>query len=264
MNCRVGKLFEIIQLYLEKLCNEEETVNLFKLLSLDLSPCLQKKIIKIYISYFQNDKIPTNTKKNFLDNLLKNNFLEISEYVLSISLLDVRIEILKLFYILTNNKDLSEVYINYLNNMKGKDGLKNMDNFIGDNLLPDQIFVEINEKKEKLVNYFNKDMYDKDLESLWVILSQWLTVKTNSKKNTNVKSYSSLTVSNTILEYCFLFVSRAPEKYVDLFIATIFSFFKDETITNNFFTISHSFLYHYTTILYFFIINLNHRNITIF
>ena len=49
-----------------------------------------------------------------LDNLLKNNMLEISEYALIISILDVRTEILKLFKLILDNKDLSEIYLKYL------------------------------------------------------------------------------------------------------------------------------------------------------
>ena len=95
MNKKVEKLFVIIQFYIEKICDdEEEIIYLYKFLCLDLSPCLQKKIIQVFLSYFQNDKITNETKKNIFDNLIKNNFLEISEYILCISLLDVRIEIL--------------------------------------------------------------------------------------------------------------------------------------------------------------------------
>ena len=41
MNSRIGKLFEIIQLFVDNFSTEPETANLFKLLSLDISPCLQ-------------------------------------------------------------------------------------------------------------------------------------------------------------------------------------------------------------------------------
>ena len=53
LNAKTGKLFEIIQLYLDKLSHEDEDdINLFKLICLDFSPCIQKKIISIYISHF--------------------------------------------------------------------------------------------------------------------------------------------------------------------------------------------------------------------
>lgn len=230
LNKRVEKIFGIIEIYMEKLCEENEAVILYKFLSLDLSPCLQKKLINVYISYLQNSKIQISTKKSFLDNLLKCNFLEISEFILSSSLLDVRLEMLKLLYALTDNKDLNENYTKFLTNMRGEDGINKMNYFIGDNLLPDKILIDLNEKeKTKLVNYFNIDNYNKDLDLFWSILSQWLTVKsTINKRNStaNLKSKANMEISNEILEYCLLFISRAPEKYIDLFIAILNSFSK--------------------------------------
>ena len=255
MNIKVEKLFSIIQLYIEKYNEGDEAVNLYKLLSLDLSPCLQKKIIQLYYSHFQNAKIPDTSKKSVLDNLLKNNFLEISEYILCVSLLDVRIEMVKLFKLLNDNKDLSEIYTKYLNNMRGEDGLKNIHHFIADNLYPDRLEAEIKpNKKEKLINYFNAEYFNKDLDKLWNILFQWLIVKTHKSKTGNVKANSNITISDTIIEYSLLFASRAPEKYVDLFIAIVMSFFKDETITNRILLYTNENIYPWVieTIFYFY------------
>ena len=47
MNIKISKLFETIQLYMNSLSSDSETSNLFKLLTLDLSPCLQLKIIQV-------------------------------------------------------------------------------------------------------------------------------------------------------------------------------------------------------------------------
>ena len=47
---------------MDTLPNDPDNINLFKLLSLDLSPCLQKKIIQLYVNYFDNKKIEINTK----------------------------------------------------------------------------------------------------------------------------------------------------------------------------------------------------------
>ena len=103
LNTKIEKLIDIVKIYIDKKLYEPEdnVVILYQLLSFDLSPCLQKKIIQVYFSHFKNDKVPMEIKKNVLDNLLKNNFIEISEYILCISLLDVRIEMLKLFKIIT-------------------------------------------------------------------------------------------------------------------------------------------------------------------
>ena len=70
MNIKVGKLFEIIQLFVDNLSHENETANLFKLLSLDISPCLQKKVITTYQKYFDNRKINHIDKEKALNILL--------------------------------------------------------------------------------------------------------------------------------------------------------------------------------------------------
>ena len=256
MDKKLEKLFEIIQLYLEKICDEKEIINLYKLLCLDLSPCLQKKIIQVYLLYFQNNKIENENKKNTFDNLLKNNFLEISEYILCISLLDVRIEILKLLKLLYDYKEFSEIYIKYINYTRGEEGWTNLHHFIGDNLLPDLINVEIKQnEKEQLIKYFNKEVYYKDLDILWNMISEWLIIKTGHKqKSLNVKANSHITISNIIIEYCLLFASRSYEKFVDLFIAIVFSYFKDETIVNRTLLYDNKYIYLWVieTIFYFY------------
>ena len=256
MNSKLHNLFGIIQLYIEKHSNDEEKNNLYKLLCLDLSPCLQKKIIKLFYTLFQNDKMPMDERKNILDNLLKNNFLEISEYVLCVSLLDVRIEIIKLIKLLLEHKDLSETLTKYLNNMRGEDGLKNLHYFFADNLLPDQLIAEIApNQKDKLIKYFNNDVYLKDLDQMWKIISGWaIEKKSGSKVKGNVNINSGITISNTYLEYCLFFASKAPEKFVDLFIQTVFSYFKDETILNRPLLYNNKYIYPWVieTIFYFY------------
>ena len=61
-------------------------------------------------------------------------------------------------------------------------------------------------------------------------------------------------ISNTILEYCLLFVSRAPEKFIDLFISVLNSYFKDETINNRGILYANQYLYPWVieTIFYFY------------
>ena len=83
MNYKVGKLFEIIQLYIDNNVEDTQINDIFKLLSLDLSPCLQKKIIQLYISHFSNPEIQEEQKIKTLNNLLENNYIELSEYALN-------------------------------------------------------------------------------------------------------------------------------------------------------------------------------------
>ena len=145
MNIKTEKLFEIIQIYINKLGTEEDTVNLYKLLLLDLSPCLQMKIIQVYINYFSCKNIQSDKKEVTLLNLLKKNYFEISEYALAISLLDVRIELLKLLKILYNNYR-EEIEDFFKNNLK-----RNIDlffDYLGENLFPEQLLVEIDHNKK--------------------------------------------------------------------------------------------------------------------
>ena len=264
MDIMLDKFFSIVSLYIEKISDKEDIVDIYKLLLMDLNPCLQKMIILLFHNYFSKNKIKISDKQKLLEILLKNNMLDISEYILIISILDVRIEILKLFQLINSDKDLSDIFTKYLTNMKGENGLKNLHKFFGDNSLPDKIIINKENENNKLINYFNSEIYDKDLDSLWNYLTNWLTYKsipvvpTNSSKSAkveikpNIKSY--LYISETYLEYCLLFISKAPEKFVDLFISILFSFFKDQTINNRIIVYENEHIYPWIiqTIFYFY------------
>ena len=237
MNTKIFKVFNIIQLYIEKFSQEEETNNLFKLLSLDLSPCLQIKIIQVYLSIFENDKIPADTKKNILDKLLKQDFIEITEYVLSISMLDVRNELIKLYKIIFENKTFFNLTKSHIEYLLGDNALQNFLFFISDNLLPDQLIVETeseqkteNSKPKHLVEYFNNDIYNKDLENSWQLLSEWSTIETIVKQKNKTEINNML--KDMVLNNCMIFVSRAPSKFVDLLIISLISFMKDDSVSN--------------------------------
>ena len=147
MNEKVDKLFDTIQIYINKLDPEKETINLYKFLTLDISPCLQKKIIQVYISHFSLSRSDGVNQLKTLNNLLENGYIEITEYALSISLLDVRITILTLFkLILSKFWDTFFAYVSvHPNNIR----LLDIYNFIGENLLPDKLMVEIDKRESK-------------------------------------------------------------------------------------------------------------------
>jgi hypothetical protein len=133
MNTKINKLFETIQLYLEKFNNEEDNVNLFKLLCLDLSPCLQIKIIDAYKKFFKKNRKDSEFKSKVLVNLLeKNNLFDIYEYVLSISLLDVKIELVELLRLLM--KEYNKEIDNYCAKKHYK--ISQFFRFVGYHLLP--------------------------------------------------------------------------------------------------------------------------------
>ena len=259
MDVRLDELFKIIQIYIDKLCDDEQTVNLFQLLSLDLSPCLQKKIVEIYINYFGNKKIELKTKLKAFEFLIKHNFIELIEYVFSVSLLDIRVEILSLLKIIFDDKELKNKFQNYLG--IGENGMNNFYIFISENLLPEQLYVEIDEKqntnpddksfklenllkntmgvnnKKELVHitkYFNKTIYEEQVKAIWKVLMNWIIYKvpaiSNSRSKKKDKEINN--IHNFIIDFCIAFTSKSPFNYIDLFILTIISYFKDESIPN--------------------------------
>ena len=230
MNTKVEKLFETIQLYVNILSNESDTVNLFKLLSLDLSPCLQKKIIKTYQHFFDNHKISEEIKVIALDNLINNNFFEIFEYVLSVSLLDVRIELLDLFRIISiKYKEKIEKYI--------KENELVIMEYLGEYLFPDNLNIIIDNNYNKLIklnDYFNKEIYNNDIASLWIVLNNWITSKyimTITEKNEQ-KMVNCLYANQSVINIFIQFISKVSPYYIDGFLLLLFSLLTNVTIYN--------------------------------
>ena len=255
MNTKIGKLFDTIQLYVNKLSNESDTINLFKLLSLDLSPCLQKKIIMVYQYFFENHKIQEDVKEHALDNLLNNYFFEIFEYVLSVSLLDVRIELIELLRI------ISIEYKQKIENYIAENKLIIMD-YIGEYLLPDNLKVNLIDKDiEKdnkmfyLNEYFDKESYNGDIVLLWNVLNNWITYKSiipiehgNGKKLVNYL-FANPSVINIFIQ----FVSKVSPYYIDCLLILLFSLVTNITIYNrNVFLNNNSFYKWLFEIIYFF------------
>ena len=164
MSDKVDKLFDTIQIYINKL-DTDKTINLYKLLSLDLSPCLQKKITQVYINHFESQNVTADKKKSTAKNLLDNNYIEITEYVLSISLLDIRIQILYLFKIIISDyyqffSDQFSISINEKNMIAIR--FADIINFISENLLPDKLHVEIDIVQSK------DDKYTESLQNIFL------------------------------------------------------------------------------------------------
>ena len=253
MNTKIGKLFDTIQLYVNKLSGEPDTINLFKLLSLDLSPCLQKKIIMVYQYFFDDRKILEDTKKQALDNLLKNNFFEIFEYVLSVSLLDVRIELIELLRIISiEYKQKIEQYIE-------ENKLIIMD-YIGEYLLPDNLKVIVEDKKKDnnmiyLHEYFDKESYNGDIVLFWNVLNNWITYKSfipiNDGKEKKLENY--LFANPSVINIFIKFVSKVSPYYIDCLLILLFSLVTNITIYNrNIFLKDNSFYKWLFEIIYYF------------
>ena len=267
MNIRLEELFKIIQIYVDSYFRETQTLNLFQLLALDLSPCLQKKIIQVYINYFNNKKIENRIKEKSLEILIKNYFIELIEYAFSISLFDVKLEILFLFKIILDNPKLKPIFQKY----KGIEynGMNKFYIFIADNLLPNQLYVKVsnnsnnniindsseiknediikknsmnsikdkdNTKKEliSINNFFNKETYEKEVQNIWKFLVQWMLYKDSTPNSilSKKKQKEINKLHNFIIDFCITFVSRCPFNHIDLFMLTLRSYFKNESIIN--------------------------------
>ena len=244
MNDKIGKLFEIIQLYIDKLDPNEEEVNLFKLLSLDLSPCLQKKIIETYIRHFQSNSVPKNVKLNTVENLVRNNFFDIYEYVISICVLDIRIELLHLLDLLI--KDYNNVLTSKIPTY-----MINIFDFIADNLLPEQLVVQINESKfERMSKYFNKTEYENQVDLLWQYLKSMI-FKNGGMVGGKI---SRLEFNELYINFCIYFVSKNMNtNYIYEFLLLVQEYFKKKNISNLYILFEKDFFYMWIieTIFYF-------------
>ena len=72
-------------------------------------------------------------------NLIKNNFLDILEYIFSISLIDIKIELVKMLSIM-----MKYISNNSYFNKKIPTEMIDIISFIGDNILPEQLITKIN------------------------------------------------------------------------------------------------------------------------
>ena len=269
MNTKVNKLFETIELYLDKFPNEEDNINLFNLLSLDLSPCLQIKIVGAYKKFFQHKRKDLINKSMAFKTLLKNSLFDIYEYVFSIALLDVKVELIDFLKLLM--QDYSQEIDEYCTKKHFK--LSQFFEFLGHHLLPidlkvefndfqnesenkaeeennkdsnnkkeikyNYIFYFINDKKEQklLINYFNKKIFEKDIESMWQILNDWLleknqTYSTDINNSNNSNQMLLLKINSYVLSFCIQFASKLNPFYIDSLLIIIYTFFKNPAIAN--------------------------------
>ena len=258
MNYKVGKLFEIIQLYIDNNVEDTQINDIFKLLSLDLSPCLQKKIIQLYISHFSNPEIQEEQKIKTLNNLLENNYIELSEYALKVSLLDVRTEIVKLFNLLI--EEYYTIISEYLK--KNSIDIIQIILFFGFNILPDKLILEFDSEKfkdfpeeinnlisindikrstvinEELLNrnkkyiplnyFFNEEEYNKNMKNFWELLSSSFLNESFDKK-TKIKT---IKINPLIFKISMDFASRGAIINVQELLMLLLTSIRNESLEN--------------------------------
>ena len=121
---------------------------LFKILTLDLSPCLTKFILKIFITAFQNTVISEEWKKTFIAELMKEKFDVIIINTFTYSLPDVRLDILQLIFEIQpriNNNNIT---------------LQNLLKIIKFNILPQNNFYSFKTKNNMINIEDKKDKKD--------------------------------------------------------------------------------------------------------
>ena len=132
MNVKLSFLNDIMNLIILEL-EPKNAVNLFKLLILDLSPCLTKFIINLFINAFEKD---TSNSKDWTQKIIKELFKANIQVIITNtfihSLPEIRIDIIKFIYIIYQAlKSQKEIKL-----------FKKIENMIKTCLLPQKMFYE--------------------------------------------------------------------------------------------------------------------------
>ena len=237
---RVKNLFEVIQIVIDSGIFFEQ---LFKLLTLDLSQCMKKSILLVIINYLLNKKIDDLTRFRNLELLFLNNCIEISLFVLSTNLYDIRCEVIQLLCIITN--EYSNISTSTLNN---KINPLFIYYFIHKNILlsnsklqlPSSSSTEQNEIS--LLNIIDKHKYEEQIQIMWDHLIDWVVLSkdvyipnnNDKRKGSNSNSlHNSMLIQTFALDFLIEFSTKIDSfKYIAQFLESLHSFLNDELIEN--------------------------------
>ena len=172
---RLENFSEIIINLIEN-SEKNEILNLFKLLILDISPCLQNFLINnIILIYFH--KITDDKTINFY---LKNDFLIIILYVYSISLIDIKTSILNLLFV------IFEHFPNLKNQFKNNNNLIDFSDFINlflsENFLLNNLKLNNDEIKK---NYNKKLTFQEKNNNNYLKLKKEFEIKIENQKTSD-------------------------------------------------------------------------------
>ena len=143
MTQKLSNLKNIMDLIIESQ-EPKNAVTLFKLLTLDLSPCLVKFILNIFINAFKSTK-NEDWKDKFVDQLLQSKYEVIVTNTFTHSLPDIRIELLKFVY---------QVHLRLIAS-KNTNTFNSFEKMIKTCLLPDTMFYSGKSSKTNTSNYSN-------------------------------------------------------------------------------------------------------------
>ena len=157
---------------------------LFKLLALDLSPCLIKFILNIFKTALEGHKDDKEWKYNFITVLIKNKFEVILINTFIHSLPDIRLDILELMYQI-NSKAMDKEQKNYI---------KKCEMLLKPFILPNQIFYtsdenikieeeNIEENKNEIIINKEDDNKNKEQPNLEKAKKRFITTQPKEKHN---------------------------------------------------------------------------------
>ena len=171
MKEKLSQLKDIMNLIIDS-SESNNAISFFKLLTLDLSPCLIKFIIDIFIKAFDKQKINEDWKKSFIDKLIDAKYEVIIFNTFMHALPDVRYKLLNFINQIHNKLVLYSKIIN----------IKTLEGMLKTCLLPEKMFFH---KKIKLQEKSNKDISKEKKENKKAVLNK----KNEEKKVENINIY---------------------------------------------------------------------------
>ena len=120
--------------------------------------------------------------------------------------------------------------------------------FIGENLLPDKLIVEIDNNLNNnntninklvkvtypLINYLNKNCFEEDKCCLWTLLDSWFATRETPTKISGKKPKYNIRLNGYVLDFCINFVScDVPAFFIDTFIKSLMGYINDNSINKS-------------------------------
>jgi hypothetical protein len=160
MNPTMDKKLRNLETILKIIIASQEPKNviaLFKLLTLDLSPCLTKFILNIFINAFEQDLKNDVWKNQLLEELTNNNYETILINTFIHNLPDIRYDILTLAY-----------YINHQMILNNKNSFEKFESMIKTCLLPQNMFYSTKKELKELQKEIEKqqEIKKKEMEEI--------------------------------------------------------------------------------------------------
>ena len=182
MEKKLSYLREILQLVITSLDSANNVISLYKLLTLDLSPCLTKFILNVFSKALNDKNCGTEWKKSFMQELINNKYDVIAINTFIHSLPDVRYDLLKLMFEIH-----TKLNINFTN----------FEKMIKSCLLPQKMFYATEKESNTLMN--NNEKYKSQENNNDIIENKNCDKNENNdiKEDNNIKEENN---ENDIIE----------------------------------------------------------------